>query len=230
MSRLTSKPSAAQPSQDQSSVSAVAAPPQITRTLWITMGLWLVLVLGMGIVLQLHATQPGAVGKSPATMPSALQQELAANRPVLLVFAHPYCPCVRATLGELEAILRECSGLVSARVIFVVPRGETIDWEHNELLQHAKSIAGVTISIDADASEALNCGARTSGMTLLFDHQGKRLFYGGITISRGHAGENLGRQAIISFLTTGSASINHIPTYGCPLFDEGVSVLEKVNP
>jgi len=43
-------------------------------------------------------------------------------------------------------------------------------------------------------------GAETSGHTLLFDSGGRLLLSGGITDSRGHAGDNAGENAIVALI------------------------------
>lgn len=64
-------------------------------------------------------------------------------------------------------------------------------------------------------------GATTSGHTLVYDGDGGLVFGGGITIARGHAGDNPGRSAIASFLTAGAVEHGTTPVFGCPLLDEG---------
>jgi hypothetical protein len=43
------------------------------------------------------------------------------------------------------------------------------------------------------------------------------LFKGGITASRGHSGDNLGRDAVIDLVTSGVASASSTPVFGCSL-------------
>jgi hypothetical protein len=42
-------------------------------------------------------------------------------------------------------------------------------------------------------------------------------FSGGITASRGHSGDNLGRSAVVALVTTGESATNHTSVYGCSL-------------
>jgi hypothetical protein len=51
----------------------------------------------------------------------------------------------------------------------------------------------------------------------LYAPTGKLLFSGGITASRGHEGDNVGRSAIVSFILNGHAPVNHTPVFGCSL-------------
>jgi hypothetical protein len=78
--------------------------------------------------------------------------------------------------------------------------------------------------VDTGAVEAVRFGAQTSGLTLLFNEQGECLFSGGITASRGHAGDNIGRQAIVSCLANQRPQTNRAPTFGCALFADKSTV------
>jgi hypothetical protein len=52
---------------------------------------------------------------------------------------------------------------------------------------------------------------------LLYDRAGQLQFTGGITGSRGHAGDNTGRDSVIRLLTGGGAARRHAFVYGCPI-------------
>ena len=71
---------------------------------------------------------------------------------------------------------------------------------------------------DDNGVEAQHFGVYTSGETLLYDSRGSLIFSGGITGSRGHAGDNAGEQALISLLTRGEARERVTSVFGCPLF------------
>ena len=43
------------------------------------------------------------------------------QQPTLVMFVHPHCPCTRASLAELTAILTRCNGKVACRLVFVRP-------------------------------------------------------------------------------------------------------------
>ena len=65
----------------------------------------------------------------------------------------------------------------------------------------------------------------TSGQTALYDPAGNLLFQGGITETRGHAGDNTGCEAIESLVlhqnmtTTPSTGPGETAVFGCSLFD-----------
>jgi hypothetical protein len=84
---------------------------------------------------------------------------------------------------------------------------------------------------DLEGRESRRFGAATSGQTLLYAADGRLLFNGGITESRGHSGDNAGRSAILSLvLGLTSAPTGQplsTPVYGCPLFDESAPCPRK---
>jgi hypothetical protein len=47
------------------------------------------------------------------------------------------------------------------------------------------------------------------------------IFSGGITGSRGHAGDNAGEMTLVSLLTRGQADRSGTSVFGCPLFASG---------
>lgn len=63
---------------------------------------------------------------------------------------------------------------------------------------------------------------------MLYDREGLLKFSGGITIARGHRGESTGHQAIVDWLTRGTAERSSDVVFGCPLFsDRGLAGEEK---
>jgi hypothetical protein len=136
------------------------------------------------------------------------------------MFAHPRCPCTRASLGELNRLLAQSNGRISAHVLFFRPSGYPSDWAHTELWRTAAAIPGVTVQEDTNDAVARRFGAETSGYVLLYDPSGQLLFRGGITGSRGHAGDNIGENAIISLAMGKTGGVTQTPVYGCSLLTE----------
>jgi hypothetical protein len=134
------------------------------------------------------------------------------------MLAHPHCPCTRASIGELALLMAHSQGRVTAYVLFLKPAGFSDDWEKTDLWHSAASIPGVKVMIDDGGAEARRFHAATSGQTMLYDAEGRLLFSGGITGSRGHAGDNAGRSAIVSLLNTGAAERAETFVFGCRLF------------
>ncbi len=123
----------------------------------------------------------------------------------LVMFLHPDCPCSRASLDELEVVA--ATGRVTIVVAFSAEEGDMWD--------RAGRIRGVARVVD-DGSEAKRFGARTSGHVVVFDARGALRFAGGITGSRGHAGNNVGRKAVELVLAGDPGPAEHA-VFGCAL-------------
>ena len=171
-------------------------------------------VVGARVLLK-YETQPGDVGGTPSAWPSSSAIQLAQDRPTLVVLAHPQCPCTRASIAELAQIMARVQGKVRAYVLFYTPQGSSADWENTDTRRSAARIPGVTVLSDVDGAEAQRFGAETSGHTFLFDPGGRLLFNGGITASRGHAGDNAGERAIVSLINDHVSSPAHTFVFGC---------------
>ena len=73
------------------------------------------------------------------------------------------------------------------------------------------------VVFDPDGVEARRFGAETSGHTLLFGADGRLLFSGGITASRGHAGDNAGESAIVALVNNQTPTRTQTLVFGCSL-------------
>lgn len=136
----------------------------------------------------------------------------------LVLFAHPQCPCTRSSIQELAKLMKRLNN-VRAAVVFIRPSQFQQDWVKTAIWHNADSIPGVICVEDLSGKESQRFGVHTSGETLLYDPQGRLLFTGGITASRGHEGDNLGAD-IIGALASGRTGLqNRTPVFGCPLAD-----------
>jgi hypothetical protein len=177
---------------------------------------WL-LALGYGMrVLFKYETTPGASGPAAMRWPATSILPRDFDKPTLVMFAHPHCPCTRASIGELAQIMAHVAGKVNAFVLFVKPTGAGPNWDETDLRASAAAIPGIVVLTDEDGKEAARFGAETSGHTVVFDH-GALLFSGGITASRGHAGNNVGENAVLAALGQQSISHARTPIFGCSL-------------
>ena len=166
---------------------------------WVSM-----IAVGLGL-LWAYENAPGPAATPPAHWPSDSRIHLATDRATLVMMTHPHCPCTRASIGELARLMAQAQGRVTAYALFLKPAGSYDDWEKTDLWQSAASIPGVNVVVDDGGVEARRFHAVTSGQTVLYDAEGRLLFSGGITGSRGHSGDNAGRSAIVSLLNTGEA-------------------------
>jgi hypothetical protein len=183
--------------------------------------LWLVAVSVGLSVLWGYENTPGASAQPPRRWPSDSSIPRAQGSATLVMMAHPHCPCTRASIGELAALMAHTEGRLKAYVLFLKPEALADGWERTDLFESARSIPGVTAIVDADGREAQRFHSATSGQTMLYDVEGRLLFTGGITGARGHFGDNPGRSAIESLVLTGVAAHSESSVFGCPLFDDG---------
>jgi hypothetical protein len=136
----------------------------------------------------------------------------------LLLFAHPHCPCTRATLAEFERLLAVSADRFDAHILFIAPEDTDSSWGDTELYRAACRIPSVKVHIDQDRREADLFGVRTSGTSLLFDAVGHLQFQGGLTPARGHEGDNQGIGSLKSFLHGEPVSPKAL-VFGCPLHE-----------
>jgi hypothetical protein len=167
---------------------------------------------------------PGAVSAAPDRWPAGSALRLDPRYPTVVMFVHPHCPCSRASLHELLLLVTHCGKQMKPIVVFLKPRGFESGWEKTDLWETARSIPGTTCFADVDGKETARFRARVSGETLVYDAAGNLLFQGGITVSRGHEGDNAGRSAIESILAGEPVALRHTPVYGCSLRERNGSL------
>jgi len=155
----------------------------------VSLSAWLMpIVFGFHVLLA-HAAQPGVVNRHN-DWPQGSHISPAASSPFTVVmFVHPQCPCTAASISELSQLMSHC-WQVRAYVLFVRPAGFRKDWEKSNLWSRVAAIPGAIPLTDINGREGKIFAATTSGETLLYDREGKLLFAGGITGSRGHEGDN----------------------------------------
>jgi hypothetical protein len=160
---------------------------------------------------------PAAPASPDRWWPTATQLVRDPGQPSLLMFVHPGCPCSRASLAELSRLLSPRGNQVAVRIVMVRPAGLEAGWERTDLWAIAQRIKGATVLCDPDGLEAERFGARTSGETMLFAPEGRLLFDGGITASRGHEGDSAGRATVATLIDGGGKGFRQTPVFGCAL-------------
>ena len=188
---------------------------QIWGTAVVAIGWAAAVAIGLAGLLN-YESAPGTVANVPKAWPAS-GISLSADGLTLVMLAHPHCPCTRASVGELAEVMARVKGKATAYVLFAKPEGAGADWDDTSLRRSAAAIPGVTVLSDADSVEARRFGAETSGHTLLFAPDGRLLFSGGITQSRGHAGDNAGASAIVSLVHNQKADHATTFVFGCSL-------------
>jgi hypothetical protein len=173
-------------------------------------------VCGMWLLLRYKNT-PGDPADTRAVWPEGTSLARNAHVPTLVMFAHPKCTCTRASLAELTTLVTEMRGKVDGRVVFMRPSELEPGWERTDTWATASAIPGVAVSVDVDGSEAKRFGARTSGQIVMYAPDGELLYAGGITGSRGHVGDNVGRRRIEAILSAAEVDQHSAPVFGCQL-------------
>lgn len=179
--------------------------------------LWVAAVASGFALLAAYEAVPGASGPAPRDWPAGSALEPDGTRPALVVFLHPRCPCSRATADSLERLAARFPGRFAGLAVFYRPAGTPEDWAQTSLQARFARIPGFRCVHDEGGSEAARFGARTSGHVLAFDAQGRRLFAGGVTGARGHAGSNAHGDALAAALASGAADAQEHPVFGCRL-------------
>lgn len=178
---------------------------------------WLLLVgAGMKAAMDYEAT-PGASNPAPEQWPASSRISPPKAKPRLLVFAHPRCPCTRATFDELLEIAARAPDRAEIDVWFYRPSGAAANWNQGDLWRRVATQPGFKVHNDEEGREARLFGASTSGTVVLFDAQRRLVFRGGLTALRGKAGDSMGRQAVLSFLLDGKPVAAQSPVFGCSL-------------
>jgi hypothetical protein len=166
-----------------------------------------------------HALTAGDAGNPPWHWPADAALQRDPDRPTLVLFAHPRCPCTRASIGELAWVMERSQGRARAYVLFLQPaEGEGDEaWTDADTVTKASAIPGVTVRSDIGGAQAKRFGVKISGHVLYFDQQGSLRFSGGITAARGHAGASVGREALMALLEGHTAGVPAASVFGCPL-------------
>src|SRR3954453_1056213 len=86
---------------------------------WVALVVWLSGMTAWAFWMNRYTNTPGPAGTVPANCPGESTMELSQTNFTLVMFAHPRCPCTRASLRELESLMAQAEGRISAQVIFL---------------------------------------------------------------------------------------------------------------
>jgi hypothetical protein len=183
----------------------------------IGLAVWAVAVgAGIGALLR-YSNTAGTAAVPPHRWPAASSIRRGVGRATLLVFAHPQCPCTAATLDELAQIDAETRQTLDVHVIFYAPEQASQAWVRSANWRRVADTPGFHEVEDWGGRETRRFHVATSGQALLYDDAGNLRFSGGITPSRGHVGDNHGRDSVVFLALTGSAPRVTTPVFGCSL-------------
>jgi len=179
--------------------------------------LW-VITIGVGIfVLMKYEFTPGIGGMPGAHWPSNTQIPLSIDRPTLVMFVHPQCPCTRASIIELGKLITNYKNRLKAYVLLFSPKSVPSGWDRTALRNSAQSIPGVIVLSDIDGIEASRFHSVTSGQTMIYNPHGQLLFSGGITAARGQEGDNPSLNSAKLALDIQSSKTRKTLVFGCSL-------------
>lgn len=153
--------------------------------------------------LMAYSQQPGDLSKPP--LGSMLDRELDQSRHTLFIAIHPRCPCTSASLYELERLVTRSNGRLDVTILAYFPGDDSEEWTAKNQIGTVASLESVDWEWDENGHIASSMGCKTSGSVVLYSPCGQPLFWGGITSSRGHAGDNQGSDTILEILTKGSS-------------------------
>jgi hypothetical protein len=183
----------------------------------VVVAVWLAAVAAGLALVAAYDNRPGEGADASSSWPEASRLTRTTGLPTLVMVVHPRCDCSRASVAELAELMARATVRPRAYVAILKPNGLPADWDVTGIRKAAARIAGVTVIRDDDGREARAFGAATSGQTYLYDADGHLLFSGGITASRGHTGESVGRTAILAMLDQQPGSIPTSSVFGCSL-------------
>lgn len=187
-------------------------------------GLWMALTAVGLAALLVYSSTPGRQAAPPSQWPPSSGLQRAPDKSTLVMFLHPKCPCSQASLSELSAILAHSAGRLRVDLVFLQPSGRPESWTRTTLWRSAATLPETSSTNDAAGREARLFHTFVSGEALLYDSSGNLRFHGGITNSRGHAGDNPGSSSVEAYLNTGTVPVSRTPVFGCPLFDDSMPV------
>jgi hypothetical protein len=119
------------------------------------------------------------------------------------------------------------------KVVAVAPLlpGAPEDWRTSDTISSVLQLPNSSLFWDLNGVESKQFGAVTSGTVMLFCPNGKRVFAGGITTSRGHEGENDSEDELLAVLLDTSVTAHSVrPVFGCRLFNGELTVVAPDAP
>jgi hypothetical protein len=188
-------------------------------------GVWAAAVVGGEVWMWRYQLTPGAApGPAPRTWPANSTVPDHRGRPLLLMVAHPRCPCTRASLNELRKLMARFQALPVQPDLYlslIVPDGVGPEWIDGPVMRNAASIPSLHVVLDPGGRFATRLGATTSGHVVVYGADDSLLFSGGITSARAHEGDSEGQGAIVKALYGRDRRIRDSAVYGCGLVDDG---------
>ncbi len=179
---------------------------------------WLAcLAAGVGVLIE-HGTTPGAAAAAPPELDANLAAHLhwQPGTPLVVLFAHPQCPCLPSTLGALQEALADAPPQALRFVVFT-PGTPVAHWDAAAIDALRQDWPLATVLTDRDGVVAARFGAATSGQVLAYAADGRLRFAGGLTAGRGHQGQNPASRSFAAALHRQLGAVASSAVFGCPL-------------
>jgi hypothetical protein len=194
---------------------------------------WFAISLGGMALIWRYETTAADPTEPPPRWPAHSALEPSASKQTLVLFAHPKCPCTRASLEVIADIALRHQNTVATQVVFFQPQLSDDSWSQTELCRSAQANPVWQVVLDHGGKEVERFGVTTSGHAVLYDRDGTLLFSGGVTAARGKAGANANQAKLLGLLGSAEESDRtSTDVYGCPLLTPtgGTSRQEAVCP
>ena len=183
------------------------------------LGFWGFLVAIGLLWMTAYSMSPGAESKPLFQRPTGTGVPFSEDRPTLVVFLHPRCPCTRPSVAALGRLMAR-NHRISVQPLFFLPGTKREEWARADYWESTLEFGNHLPLIDVDGEIARKFHVTTSGHVILFSVDGRVLYSGGITSGRVHEGDNLGLTKLIRVLEGVPVSDPSFPVYGCSIVTE----------
>lgn len=186
-----------------------------TAWIWAGLSLWAMALLAGFVTLNAYASTPGEITAPPHAAHTGLP--LSPDGYTLVMAYHPMCSCSNASVYELERLKAQArEDLRCVFLIYTPGDGDRAWFEKAQGVLSAK-FPDARLIADPLGERAADLGARTSGSVVLYSPAGDAKFWGGITPSRGHAGDSVGADSVRAIVRGRPAIRRSTRVFGCPL-------------
>lgn len=200
-------------------MSSTPIPPTKRSKRWLLIPWVIVALIGFAF-LQNYSNTAGKTETKGDQWPVGTSLIRAKERPTLVMFLHPKCPCSQASLEEISRVLATHPDAYTLNFVFFKPSNEDDNWAETSLWKTVSKLPHAQAIIDQDAHEAKLFGALTSGDTFVYSPTGKLEFRGGVTPARGSIGDNAGIETLTLLAQGRTAVSKNSPVFGCPIVKE----------
>ena len=176
--------------------------------------LWLAAaIVGLGRMSR-YETTAGVAANVGRVAPAAADEALVVpGHASLVAFVHPFCPCSRASMDALDGLLSRHPG-AAATIVFADVRDGDRSTLDGELWRRAEGRRRV---IDSGGAIARRFDAHASGQVFVYDAAGALGYAGGLTASRGQAGDGVGLRSADAALDGRTPTTRAASVFGCEL-------------